>query len=120
MNKKDRQQPEPLKEPEHISRPDALLHPEPEPVAEPEDDTLPIGIFAMDSAPDDGSYIFLAERQGDLFVWHECYWYVTRTFRNRRWQETGWWCERAVPRVKLTFEPAAWAEKVPVVEEKTS
>ena len=120
MNKKDRQQPEPLKEPEHISRPDALLHPEPEPVAEPADDTLPIGIFAMDSAPDDGSYIFLAERQGDLFVWHECYWYVTRTFRNRRWQETGWWCERAVPRVKLTFEPAAWAEKVPVVEEKTS
>ncbi len=119
MSKKDHLQ--------HVDAPQVLFK-EPEPVVEatetasnepatqvPADveETLPIGIYSMSSAPRDGRFLFLGERVGKTWRWHECYWYVTRHMHQRQWQPTGWWCKRGVPRVQILFNPDVWTDKLP-------
>ena len=129
MSKNDRQRSE-HRDPEHVARPDDLLQaaPEPETAApepeappplasapEPEDDTLPIGVYSMDSAPQDGRFLFLGvkDKKTGKYAWRECYWYKTRHMHQRQWAPTGWWCERGVPRVQILFAPEVWTDEMP-------
>jgi hypothetical protein len=64
----------------------------------------------METAPKDGSYIFL---RGDLCngekeIPNEWYWYRTRHINKGRWEQTGWWRRRFGPAVAPGFTPQGW------------
>lgn len=64
----------------------------------------------MESAPKDGSYIFLF---GDPYdskseIPNEWYWYRTRQFRKGSWQPVGWWRRRFGTSVPPSFTPQGW------------
>jgi hypothetical protein len=64
----------------------------------------------MNSAPKDGTYLFLRgdPMNNEKEIPNEWFWYRTRQFRKGTWQQTGWWRRRFGPAVAPSFTPEGW------------
>lgn len=99
----------------HSDNPGVVTSPAPPDPAEEE--TIPVGIFDIESAPKTGEKIFLAEKVGDSYVWHRCMWHETRLFENHRWVIGGWWVLCFPLRQKISFDPVRWTDKIDSIPE---
>lgn len=68
------------------------------------------GWHSMDTAPKDGTYVYLLGEKWvpGVSLPNEWYFYNTRQMRKGCWQAVGWWRPRFGPNGPPTFMPTGW------------